>query len=70
MFYLKQKIFGDTIILREIHADNVYTRCPCCGKEFTVDLAAVFQDGESGLEDTLVLCDECSEETLEGIETT
>ena len=32
MFYLKQKIFGDTTILREIHADNVYTRCPCCGE--------------------------------------
>ncbi len=68
MFYLKQRLFGDTTILREIHADNVYTRCPCCGKEFTVDLAAVLRDGASGLEDTVVLCDECSGDTLEGIE--
>lgn len=56
MFYLKE----DGKRKLPIESDNVFTCCPRCGREFTVDLAEILGDGESDLYGTAVYCDECA----------
>lgn len=59
MFYVKTKVNGETTITTEITDENVFTRCPECGKEFAVDLSEVLtNDGD--LCGTTVYCSECS----------
>lgn len=55
MFYLKHK--GKKL---EIQEDNVYTYCPLCGKEHTVDLQEMLSSG-GDLYGTNVYCAICSE---------
>lgn len=56
MFYMKYN--GRKL---EITEDNVFTRCPVCGKEFTVDVSELFQDGDIDLYGTSIYCPECAE---------
>lgn len=67
MFYTKEKINDSMEVSIEITDENVFTRCPVCGKEFSVDLVDILGDGECDLYGTAVLCDECSQEVLEGL---
>ena len=60
MFYVKTQLNEETILTLGIHEDNVYTRCPRCNREITVDLAEVFSDFPGDLHDTTILCVECS----------
>ena len=55
MFYLKHK--GKKL---EINDENVYTVCPCCGKEHKVDLQDILSCEHSDLCGTAVYCGECS----------
>ena len=55
MFYLKHK--GKKI---PVEADNVYTICPECGREHTVDLQEILEGGDADLYGTAVYCEECS----------
>lgn len=55
MFYLK----CGRRVRRTIRSDNVYCRCPDCGKEQTVDLFEVFRAG-GDLCTTGVYCPECA----------
>ena len=60
MFYVRERI-GDAVeVSVEINDENVFTRCPRCGKEVPVDLAELFHcDEDSDLYGTGVFCDEC-----------
>lgn len=60
MFYVKEKLSDAVAVSIEITDENVFTRCPGCGDEVSVDLAELFSDGESDLYGTAVYCDECS----------
>lgn len=59
MFYVKHKT-EDVEVKAYIYDDNVYTTCPCCGKEHMVDLVEILKGGESDLFGTSVFCLECS----------
>ena len=48
----------------EIRDDNVYNRCPRCGKEIHVNLEDVFRDGKADLFGTAVFCQRCSAQLL------
>lgn len=37
MLYVKQEI-GDTAICTKLNYENVFTKCPECGKEIQIDL--------------------------------
>ena len=50
MFYMKHK--GTKLEIRE---DNVYTKCPVCGKEKKVDLVELIRDG-GDLFGTMIVC--------------
>lgn len=60
MFYVKEKISETADINIEINDENVFCRCPYCGKEVQVDIADILSDGESDLFCTSVLCDSCT----------
>lgn len=67
MFYVKIPLASGSSIQAEIRSDNVAARCHCCGNEMPVDLAAVFADGEGGLESTELLCPACTAILLERV---
>lgn len=54
-FYLKHK--GERLEIRE---DNVYTVCPKCGREHTVDIQDVLSTPDADLYSTSVYCEDCS----------
>lgn len=60
MFYVKSTLYGAIEITTEIGPDNVYCRCPYCGKEVQVNLSLLMTDGERGLLDKSVLCEDCT----------
>ena len=62
MFYIKTQISDAAELNVEIQDDNVFTRCPACGREFAIDIAELLQDGESDLYGTAVYCAQCSSE--------
>lgn len=59
MFYVKGR--GRKINLRD---DNVFTKCPGCGREHAVDLTEIFKGGDACIYSTAVYCPECSEKRL------
>ena len=59
MFYVKAR--GRKINLSE---DNIFTRCPECGREHAVDLVSIFEGGKSDFYSTYVHCQDCSEKRL------
>jgi DNA-directed RNA polymerase subunit RPC12/RpoP len=60
MFYLKIKMPNGKTVRTDITDENVYTRCPECGRELPVDLAELFSDGDGDLYSTSILCSACS----------
>jgi len=56
MFYVKVR--GRKVNIRE---DNVFTRCPVCGKEHAVDIVELFSGGDIDLYGTAIYCPECAE---------
>ena len=60
MFFVKEKLSDAVEVSVEITDENVFTRCPGCEDEVSIDLAELFSDGESDLYGTAVYCDECS----------
>ena len=65
MFYIKTKQYCGKTINIEISDENVFTRCPECGREMPVDLAEIFADGEGDLFSTQVLCAACAKRSAE-----
>lgn len=61
MYYLKhgkRKLF--------IEEDNVFTKCPRCGREIQINLANTLVDGQLDLYGTSIYCHRCSEKLREG----
>lgn len=44
-----------------IEDDNIFTRCPVCGREHHADILELSRDGGFDLYGTAVFCRECSE---------
>ena len=65
MFYIKTKQHSGKMVSTEITDENVFTRCPECGREMPVDLAEIFADGEGDLFSTQVLCAACTKRSAE-----
>jgi hypothetical protein len=65
MFYIKTKQHSGKMVSTEITDENVFTRCPECGREMPVDLAEIFADGEGDLFSTQVLCAACTKVSTE-----
>ena len=63
MFYIKTKQHSGKMVSTEITDENVFARCPECGREMPVDLAEIFADGEGDLISTQVLCAACTKES-------
>ena len=47
MFYIKTKQHSGKMVSTEITDENVFTRCPECGREMPVDLAEIFADAKA-----------------------
>jgi hypothetical protein len=60
MSYIKAKVSDGVSVLAELHDDNVFTRCPGCGREVGIDLAELFGNSGGDLYGTSVYCVECS----------
>lgn len=60
MFYMKYK--GKKLVISE---DNVFTVCPRCGREHSVDLQDILMGGEADLYSTSVYCADCSRKDTE-----
>ena len=65
MFYIKTKQLSGKAITTEITDENVFTRCPECGREIPIDLAEIFSDGEGDLCSTQVVCAACTKGSTE-----
>ena len=65
MFYIKTKQHCGKTINIEISDENVFTRCPGCGREMPVDLAEIFTDGEGDLFSTKIFCAACTKASAE-----
>ena len=64
MFYIKTKQHSGKMVSTEITDENVFTRCPECGREMPVDLAEIFADGEGDLFSTQVVCAACAKRSV------
>jgi len=47
-------------ITTEITDENVFTQCPGCGSEVSIDLVELFSDGAGDLFGTAVYCADCT----------
>lgn len=56
MFYVKRMGFKV-----EITPENVFTKCPGCGKEHKVNLEDILKDPDTCLYSTAVYCPACSQ---------
>ena len=65
MFYLKTKMPNGEVVKTEITDENVYTRCPDCGRELPVDLVEIFSDGKGDLYSTNIICSACTKKRAE-----
>ena len=64
MFYIKTRKRNGKTTRTEITDENVFTRCPECGRELSVDFAEVFGDGEGDLFSTAIICSACTKKRL------
>lgn len=60
MFYIKDTLFGAIEVTTEIGPDNVYCRCPYCGKEVQVNLSLLMSDSQGDLLSRSVICNDCT----------
>jgi len=64
MFYTKTQLPGGKVVKTEITDENVYTHCPDCGRELSVDLVEVIEDGEGDLVSTSIICSACTRKRI------
>lgn len=64
MFYVKESLTECADVNVEITDDNVFCRCPVCGREVAVDLQEILSDEDADLMGTAVLCDACAREWM------
>lgn len=58
MFYVKTKSNEGTTIKIELTTQNMFTICPDCGEEFSVDLQSLFDSKNNSIENA-VYCSAC-----------
>ena len=59
MFYIKTKLPDGKTVKTDVTDENVFTHCPECGKEISIDLAELFSDGNGDLYSSAVICEGC-----------
>ena len=59
MFYIKDTLFGAIEVTTEIGPDNLFCKCPYCGKEVHVNLSLLMSEGQSDISSRSVVCDNC-----------
>jgi hypothetical protein len=59
MFYIKTKLPDGKMVKTDVTDENVFTHCPECGKEISIDLAELFSDGNGDLYSSAVICEGC-----------
>lgn len=59
MIYAKAKIGEHAEVRIALDYDNVFTVCPQCGKEHSIDISEFFQDEDFDF-DSSVYCEDCS----------
>ena len=59
MFYIKDTLFGAIEVTTDIGPDNVFCKCPYCGKEVHVNLSLLMSEGQSDISSRSVVCDNC-----------
>lgn len=64
MFYINGNCPNGKGFSIEITDENVFTCCPNCGRELSVDLAKLFSEGEGDLFSTHVVCCECEQKWM------
>lgn len=67
MIYAKAKIGEHAEVRIALDYDNVFTVCPQCGKEHSIDISEFFQDGDFDF-DCSVYCEDCSKKNLKQME--
>lgn len=65
MFYVRTKLHDDVSIEVDVTRENVFNRCPFCGKEVQVDLTEFAGDENFDLIESGVLCEDCTRNQLE-----
>ena len=65
MFYVKDKLYGAIEVTTEIGSDNVFCKCPYCGKEVQVNLSLLFKDEQDGLLSRSIVCGDCKNHAKE-----
>lgn len=60
MFYVKSRLPDGTKINLEITDENVFTVCPDCGEEHSVNIAEVSKLNNFDLCGTVIYCADCS----------
>ena len=65
MFYLKTELANSKVVKIDITDENVFTRCPDCGRELPVDLVEILSDGEGDLFSTSITCSACTQKRAE-----
>jgi hypothetical protein len=62
MLYVKTSLTDDITIMVDIVKENVYTQCPGCGAEMSVDLDQIVKDNGGDLNNTEAFCSKCLEQ--------
>ena len=65
MFYIKDTLFGAIEVTTDIGPDNVFCKCPYCGKEVQVNLSLLMYDSQGDLLSRSVVCDDCKNHAKE-----
>ena len=64
-YYVKGTTEAGEPVTLPIEDDNVFTHCPDCGKEHTVDLVELASSGDFDLYGSSVYCETCAKKRQE-----
>lgn len=60
-YYVKGTTETGEPVTLSIEDDNVFTHCPICGREHTVDLVELASSGDFDLYGSAIYCRECAD---------
>ena len=63
-YYVKGKASNGEEVTIGIEDDCVFTTCPVCGKEHTVDLVELAASGDFDLYGSAIYCPECADKLI------
>jgi hypothetical protein len=59
VFYVKATLSPGVTLITRVQNDNIYTRCPDCGKELQIDLNQLIHDDQIDLDESSINCPIC-----------